>query len=140
MKQFWTGIPVFVTIVLLLTGAYLRFSGLERKTTSRTQESASVSSSTLVSASGIFIIPPGGKEVNRDMRGQRVAYYNVGDGITISASNPKKLFLINETTSPARIRGRGLSGIVSELGKRNYLRFINNGDKKEKIKTRISSY
>jgi len=91
------------------------------------------------STSGIFIIPPGEKEVNRDTTGRRVTYCNIGDKVAIWANYPKELFLIPETTPPIRIRGRGLSGRVSKLGEKNYLRFVNNGDEEVKIKARITS-
>lgn len=145
MKRILAGSAIFITIILLITGAYLRFSALVIKPTAaqnngaaEIQKSVSTSAS-VVPAPGIFIIPLGGKEVNRDTTGKRVAYYNIGDKMTVLADNPEVLFLINETISPAKIRGRGLSGRVSKLGKKNYLRFVNNGDEEEKIKARITS-
>ena len=89
-------------------------------------------------APGIFIIPPGGKEVDRDTTGKRAEYYNIGDGITILSDNPKALFLVNETISPIKTKKRGFSGKVSKLGEKNYLRFVNNGDKEERIEARIT--
>ena len=144
MKRILAGSAIFITIILLITGAYLRFSALVIKPTAaqnngaaEIQKSVSTSAS-VVPAPGIFIIPPGGKEVDRDTTGKRAEYYNIGDGITILSDNPKALFLVNETISPIKTKKRGFSGKVSKLGEKNYLRFVNNGDKEERIEARIT--
>lgn len=91
------------------------------------------------SASGIFIIPPDGKEVNRDTAGQRVACRNVGDYIVIEAGQPEALFILMDTT---RIRIDPVRTVIriDSLGGKDYLRFQNFGTKTERIKAKIASH
>jgi len=91
------------------------------------------------SASGIFIIPPDGKEVDRDTAGQRVACRNVGDHIIIESNRPEALFILMDTT---RIRIDPVRTVIriDSLGGKDYLRFQNFGTKTERIKAKIASH
>ncbi|MBU1289685.1 hypothetical protein KKG85_00315 [Patescibacteria group bacterium] len=110
---------------------------VKSKSVAEIQKSALVSAP--VSASGIFIVPPGGKEVNRDTAGQRVACRNVGDHIIIESNRPEALFILMDTT---RIRIDPVRTVIriDSLGGKDYLRFQNFGTKTERIKAKIASH
>ena len=90
-------------------------------------------------APGIFIIPPGGKEVSRDTTGKRIAYRNVGDKILIKVLDnaiPEALYFQNIKEKSARIRKRRtVLVVVNLLG--GHVRFKNFGVKTVKAKVTI---
>ncbi|MEA2113203.1 MAG: hypothetical protein U9P63_00915 [Patescibacteria group bacterium] len=107
--------------------------------TAETQKFASVSGSVSVSssASGIFIVPPGGKEVSRDTTGHKFFPDSVGEIViiqTIEPKNPKGLFFLNESGSRIRIKP-GLTRIrIISIGKKPYVSFANYSNANAKIK------
>ncbi len=97
--------------------------------------SAPVSAPVSISASGIFIIPPGGVEFSRDTAGQRFFPKNVGEIVSINTMSPiNRLFFLNESGSKIEIDpGQTQIGII-DLGKRPYISFANYGDETATIK------
>lgn len=141
MKKILAGGAILIAITLLITGAYLRFSSLESKSTSKTQKSAPDSAPVSISASGIFIIPPGGKEISRDTAGHRFFPSNVGEIVeiyTINPKNPAHLFFLNKSGSKIEI-DPGLTQIrIIDLGQKPYIRFANYG--REPATIRVSRH
>lgn len=102
---------------------------------------ASTSVPSPVPSSGIFIIPPGGKEVNRDTTGKRVAYYNVGDKIIVNVTSypfPEALYYVDAKTDPIRIRIRGVA--LKAIGSNKagiHIGFKNFGTKNVELKAKV---
>ena len=136
MKRIWTGSAIAIIFFLLIGISYLRFSIIKYDTESK--DVVKFQRSALLSTSGTFIIPVGEKEVNRNTTGKRVAYYNVGDRITVLSDNPEALYYIDDDESRIKIDPYQTVLRVVSLGNKNYLRFVNHGNSAVKIKVRVT--